>query len=180
MKLAEMRHSDRNMGANQWWDAVTGADEYGDMVTTFMHKRWGTALQLFHDSRHTYLPFRFIPHLSWITGSAEHGRRPEALMFYAAGEVEPVDYWFASRHLEELNFAREADSALPDSMEVGGWHGYVCVRASCPAPTLDTHTHSLSLSSLPFPLSSLLSPLSLCLSLSLALPRPPSKHSGAQ
>lgn len=47
MKLAELNHCSRNMGANEWWDAVTGADEYGDMVTTFMHKRWGTALQVF-------------------------------------------------------------------------------------------------------------------------------------
>jgi hypothetical protein len=46
MKLAELNHCSRSMGANEWWDAVTGADEYGDMVTTFMHKRWGTALQV--------------------------------------------------------------------------------------------------------------------------------------
>ena len=46
MKLAELNHCSRSMGANEWWDAVTGADEYGDIVTTFMHKRWGTALQV--------------------------------------------------------------------------------------------------------------------------------------
>lgn len=46
MKLAELNHCSRSMGASEWWDAVTGADEYGDMVTTFMHKRWGTALQV--------------------------------------------------------------------------------------------------------------------------------------
>jgi len=46
MKLAEMNHAARNLGANEWWDAVTGADEYGDVVTTFMHKRWGMALQV--------------------------------------------------------------------------------------------------------------------------------------
>jgi hypothetical protein len=38
MKLAELSHTSHNMGANEWWDAVTGADEYGDVVTTFMHK----------------------------------------------------------------------------------------------------------------------------------------------
>ena len=84
MKLVELNHSPRNLGANEWWDAVTGADEYGDVVTTFMHKRWGTAVQLYHDTRHTYLPFRFIPNLSWISDS---DRRPEALMFYGPGEV---------------------------------------------------------------------------------------------
>ena len=38
MRLAELSHTPRNIGANEWWDAVTGADEYGDVVTTFMHK----------------------------------------------------------------------------------------------------------------------------------------------
>jgi hypothetical protein len=83
MKLTELKHASRNLGANEWWDAVTGMDEYGDSVTTFMHKRWGTAFQLYHDSRHTYLPFRFIPDLSWVSGD----KRPEALMFYGPGEV---------------------------------------------------------------------------------------------
>lgn len=38
MMLSELSHTSRNLGANEWWDAVTGADEYGDVVTTFMHK----------------------------------------------------------------------------------------------------------------------------------------------
>jgi hypothetical protein len=38
-------------------------------------------------------------------------------------QLESVDYWFASRHLEELNLAREADSVLPSDMELGGWRG---------------------------------------------------------
>ena len=38
LRLAELSHTPRNIGANEWWDAVTGADEYGDVVTTFMHK----------------------------------------------------------------------------------------------------------------------------------------------
>ena len=29
MKLTQLRHTERNAGANEWWDAVTGADEYG-------------------------------------------------------------------------------------------------------------------------------------------------------
>ena len=123
MKLTQLRHTERNAGANEWWDAVTGADEYGDTVTTFMHKRWGTALQLYHDARHSYLPFRFIPNLSWISGGDVDGKRPEALMFYGPGELEAVDYWFAALHLEELNGAREADSVLPQEMELGGWRG---------------------------------------------------------
>lgn len=37
--------------------------------------------------------------------------------------MESVDYWFASRHLEELNQAREADSVLPSKMQAGSWRG---------------------------------------------------------
>jgi len=120
MKLVELRHTSRKLGANEWWDAVTGADEYGDLVTTFMHKRWGMAFQLYHDSRHTYLPFRFIPNLSYVSGGEQ---RPEAIMMFGPGELESVDYWFASRHLDELNQAREVDSVLPSQMEMGGWRG---------------------------------------------------------
>jgi len=122
MKLIEdtrgLRGGDK-FGGMVWWDAVTGADEYGDVVTTFMHKRWGTALQLYHESHHSYLPFRFIPNVSWMTGD----KRPEALMFYGPGELETVDYWFASKHLEELMLARDADSLLAEEMKLGGWRG---------------------------------------------------------
>ena len=32
----------------EWWDAVTGNDEDGSILTTFFHKRYGIALQLYH------------------------------------------------------------------------------------------------------------------------------------
>lgn len=55
----------------------------GDTVV-LVPQRWGTAFQLYHDARHSYLPFRFIPNLSWISGGQE---RPEALMMFGPGEV---------------------------------------------------------------------------------------------
>lgn len=121
MELGEMTHVSYDAGANEWWDAVTGRDEYGDLLTTLMHKRWGTSIQLYHEARNAFLPFRFIPHIGWISDNPKG--RAQAVHFYGDGEMHTVDYWFASRHLEELNNAREADSLLPDEMDLGIWKG---------------------------------------------------------
>ena len=93
----------RDLDALDLWDAVTGEDEYGDLVTTFMHKDWGTVVQIFHVSsaaqderqkklsmpymkatcmlirlvglwqaaKWSYIPFRFIPNLRWISENSK-------------------------------------------------------------------------------------------------------------
>jgi len=121
MTLEDLSHVSRGLGPNEWWDAVTGRDEYGELLTTFMHKRWGISLQIYHDSRRSFLPFRFIPNLGWISNSPKG--YAQAVLMLGSGKVEVVDYWFASRHLQELNNARETDTILPASMEMGEWSG---------------------------------------------------------
>ncbi len=63
---------------------------------------------------------RYRHRISRISLGSNHIRftRPDSPL-----QLESVDYWFASRHLDELNAAREADSLLPSGMELGEWRG---------------------------------------------------------
>ncbi|EKX45215.1 hypothetical protein GUITHDRAFT_108856 [Guillardia theta CCMP2712] len=111
----------------EWWDAVTGNDEDGSILTTFFHKRYGIALQLYHGSVEQFMAFRFIPNWAWVSKTSNG--RAKAQIMYGGGEFEEVDYWFAGRHLEELSRASGAKSMLPDEMLLGMWKGERAGRA---------------------------------------------------
>mmetsp|Transcript_42481 Transcript_42481/g.104129 ORF Transcript_42481/g.104129 Transcript_42481/m.104129 type:complete len:512 (+) Transcript_42481:45-1580(+) len=117
-------------GASFMWDAVTGQDEFGDWVTTFQHKQWGTAFQLYHELKNGFVPFRYIPSYEWykIPEDDENStetdmRRPRAVHFHINGEYDIVDYWFARKHLDEMEIVSGCDSMLPPEMILGHWQG---------------------------------------------------------
>ena len=109
LRTGKIQHVTRGAGAAEWWDAVTGKDEHGDLVTTFMHKRWGTALQLYHSEANSFLPFRFVPHLNWLTRS-ESGHAQGVVV--TGEEVETVNYWSVVPALNSRILARRRLPAL--------------------------------------------------------------------
>lgn len=111
LRTGSIEHTSRGLGAAEWWDAVTGKDEHGDTVTTFMHKRWGTALQLYHAEENAFLQFRFVPHLAWLTKS-ESGTA-QAVHLSGPGEIEVVRYWCPPTHSSRTHACR-ADRACID------------------------------------------------------------------